>query len=61
VHIGYFTQELDAALAYDAAAREALRGICPHKPSPEIACIGIPLASTPTEYPRNPFGMIGRP
>ena len=40
MHIGYFTQELDAALAYDAAAREALRGICPHKPSPEIACIG---------------------
>ena len=40
MHIGYFTQELDAALAYDAAAREALRGPCPHKPSPEIACIG---------------------
>jgi hypothetical protein len=28
---------------------------------PKLLALAIPLASTPTEYPRNPFGMIGRP
>jgi len=46
VHIGYFTQELDAALAYDAVAREHFGDFAHTNLPPKLPCIGIPLAST---------------
>jgi hypothetical protein len=44
--LGMFAEELDAALAYDAAAREHYGDFAFCNFAPKKPCVGIPLAST---------------